>query len=160
MSELVFYLGKSHSAYAVWGDKLAPPYEPPYAWYVRVADVPRFVRHVAPVLEQRLADSPLIRHSGELKIDFYRDGLRLQFAQGKLAGAESWRRPAYGDEAQAGFPPLVFLQLLFGHRGLSELQNNYPDVWVNDEASLLVNTLFPKQVSWVWSVGYTWQLLA
>ena len=77
-----------------------------------------------------------------------------------MAAAESWRATAYGDEAQAGFPPLVFLQLLFGHRSLAELQYSYPDVWATEEASFLVNTLFPKQASWVWSVGYTWQLLA
>jgi hypothetical protein len=160
VSELVFYLGRSHPAYEVWGDRLAAPYDSPYAWYVRVTDVPRFVRHIAPVLEQRLADSSLIRHSGETKIDFYRGGLRLRFEQGKLAAAEPWCGAAYGDEAQAGFPPLVFLQLLFGHRSLAELQYSYPDVWATDEAAFLINTLFPKQASWVWSVGYTWQLLA
>jgi GNAT superfamily N-acetyltransferase len=155
VSELAFYLGRSHPAYDVWGDKLAPAYDPPYAWYVRVADVPGFVRHIAPVLEQRLAGSPLTGYDGELKITFYRSGLRLQFEQGKLTAAEPWREPAYGDEAQMGCPALVFLQLLFGHRSLAELQNSYPDVWTNSEAILLVTTLFPKQPSWVWSVSYT-----
>ena len=155
VSELAFWLGRSHPAYDVWGDKLAPAYDPPYAWYVRVADVPGFLRHIAPVLEQRLAGSPLIGYSGELKIDFYRGGLRLQFDQGQLIAAESWREADYGDEAQAGCPRLVFLQLLFGHRSLAELRNSYPDVWTNGEAALLINTLFPKQPSWVWSVSYT-----
>jgi hypothetical protein len=120
-----------------------------------VADVPGFLCHIGPVLEQRLAGSPLTGHNGELKIDLYRGGLRLQFDQGKLIAAEPWREAAYGEEAKAGCPPLVFLQLLFGHRSLAELRNSYPDVWTNDDATLLVNTLFPKQPSWVWSVSYT-----
>ena len=31
--------------------------EPPYAWYVRVPDLPRFIRRIAPALERRLAES-------------------------------------------------------------------------------------------------------
>lgn len=39
-------------------------------------------------------------YSGDLKVDFYRGGLRLQFAQGRLTLAESWQAPAYGNDAQ------------------------------------------------------------
>ena len=35
--------------------------EPPYAWYVRVPDMPAFLRHIAPVLEARLGG---IDHAG------------------------------------------------------------------------------------------------
>ncbi len=154
MRELTFNLDKFHPAYDVW-DRLAWHQEPPYAWYVRVADVPGFLRHVAPVLERRLAESVLTGYTGELKIDLYRGGLRLRFDNGKMVEAEPWRAPDYGDEAPAGCPPLVFLQLLFGRRSLAELRDSYPDLWTNAKATLLVNTLFPKRPSTVWSLGYT-----
>ena len=153
--ELAFNLGRSHPANDIWGDKLASSHQPPYAWYVRVADVPRFLHHIAPVLERRLADSVVAGYTGELKLDFYRGGLRLQFEQGKLIEAAPWRVPPYGNEEQGGCPPLVFLQLLFGHRSLAELRDSYPDVWMTPEGTLLINTLFPKQPSSVWSLGYT-----
>jgi len=149
------YLGRTHPAYAVLGERLAPHYEPPYAWYLRVPDVLAFIQHIAPVLEERLATSLLTGHTGELKIDFYRGGLRLGFDQGKLVTVEPWRAPAYGDQAQAGCPPLLFLQLLFGYRSLAELQAVFPDVWASEEAVLLINTLFPKQPSTVYSLSYT-----
>jgi hypothetical protein len=154
-SEIVFQLGRSHPLYDVLGETLAPRADPPYAWYLRVPDVPAFIRQIAPVLEQRLAASILTGYSGELQIDHYRGGLRLQVEQGKLVAVEAWRPPPYGDSAQAGCPPLVFLQLLFCYRSLAELRAWYPDVWANPEAALLLNLLFPKQPSTVYPLMNT-----
>lgn len=154
-NEIRFNLGRAHPAYTVLGESLAPRFEPPYAWYLRVADTPAFVRHVAPVLEQRLAASILSGYSGELKLDFYRGGLRLQIAQGKLSAVEPWRTPAYDDQSNAGCPAPIFLQLLFGYRSLAELRATFPDVWANQEAALLMDVLFPKLPSTVPSLSYT-----
>ncbi len=156
VNQLALYLGRSHPAYDVLGQKLAPRGDPAYAWYIRIADVPGFVRHITPVLEQRLAGSILAGHTGETMLDFYRGGLRLQFAQGKLTAAESWQTPPYGeDAAQVGCPSLVFLQLLLGYRSLAELRSIYPDVWAKEDAALLLDILLPKQLSKVWGLGYT-----
>jgi|GEM_PF-74893 len=120
--------------------------EPPYAWYVRVPDLPAFIRTIAPVLERRLANSVMAGHTGELALDFYRGGLRMVFEQGKLVFVEDWRIPVWG-KAQAGFPPLVFLQMLFGRRSLSELQYILPDVWADGASETLLGILFPKRHS-------------
>ncbi|HEX5441869.1 MAG TPA: GNAT family N-acetyltransferase, partial [Ktedonobacterales bacterium] len=77
-------LGRAHPAY----DALPPSTPiltlPPYAWYVRVADLPAFVRRIAPALERRLAGSIVEGYTGEVKLSFYRGGLRLVFAAGRL----------------------------------------------------------------------------
>ncbi|MFI5272172.1 MAG: GNAT family N-acetyltransferase [Ktedonobacterales bacterium] len=117
-----------------------------YAWYLRVPNLPAFVRHIAPVLERRLADSALAGYSGDVTLDFYRGGLRLAFEGGKLTTAEDWQRPLWG-EGKAGFPPLVFLQLLFGYRGLEELRHIYPDAWAEGDAAPLLAILFPPRPS-------------
>lgn len=153
--KISLHFGRTHPAYEVLGTKLTAPVEPPYAWYLRVPDVPAFVRHIAPVLEDRLAASPLAGHTGTLKLDFYRGGMQLGFTQGRVVTVEPWRAPAYGDEAHAGCPSLLFLQLLFGYRSLAELRAVFPDVWASEEAILLINTLFPKQPSTVYSLSYT-----
>ncbi len=118
----------------------------PYAWYLRVADLPGFLRLVAPVLERRLAASAQSGYTGELTIDLYRSGLRLAFDNGKLTVVEDWQRPVWG-EGMAGYPPLVFLQALFGHRSLDELRGIYPDVWAEGDAVALLETLFPPRPS-------------
>ena len=155
-SELILALGRSHPAYEVLDEKLHAEAEKVYAWYVRVPDVPGFLRHIAPVLEQRLADSILSGYTGELKLQLYRSGLRLQFEHGELAAVEPWAADEFEDDAALNCPPLLFLQLLFGYRSIGDLAEIYPDVWVKDGATRLVlDTLFPKQQSIVWGMGYT-----
>jgi hypothetical protein len=78
------------------------------------------MQHIAVVLEQRLAQSILIGHTGEEKLSFYRDGLRLIFEQGRLKAIEPWQPEQWAEDA--AFPDLTFLQLLMGYRSLEELQ--------------------------------------
>lgn len=148
-ARIEFNLGLAHPLYEVLGQQFAPTSEQPYAWYIRVPDLSVFLMHIAPALTQRLARSPLVGYTGELKLDFYRGGLRMVFADGTLTHAESWQKPLYGTGTSAGFPPLVFLQLLFGRRSLEDLKYAFPDVWANSEASLLLPILFPTRPSYV-----------
>jgi len=148
-SEIELMLGRTHPMYTMLADTLPLRTIPPYAWYLRVPDVPAFVKHIAPVLEARLAASLLAGYSGEVKIDFYRGGLRLVLAEGRLTEVAPWRVPAYGEEADAGCPALVFLQLLFSYRSLAELRAFFPDVWANEGTARLLEVLFPKLPSQV-----------
>ncbi|MCB0062539.1 MAG: GNAT family N-acetyltransferase, partial [Caldilineaceae bacterium] len=92
-SQISFQLGCAHPIYALMGSVITPDHEDPYAWYIRVPDVPAFIQHIAPILEARLAQSVLTSHNGELLFDFYRGGLRLVWERGKLTAAEPWRPP-------------------------------------------------------------------
>ena len=149
LSEIAFYVGSTHPLYEVLGKELQHATEPPYAWYVRVKDLPAFLLHIAPALEKRLAASPVARYSGDITLDFYRGGLRMVFEQGRLMSAEPWRAPLYGSDAGGGFPPLVFLQVLFGHRSIEVLRHIFPDVWVSEEARPVLKALFPTRPSFV-----------
>jgi hypothetical protein len=147
----IFALGTEHPAYQVVSNRL-PDVRRPYAWYVRVPDLPDFLRHIGPALERRLDESPLAGYSGEFKLNFYRDGLRLSFEKGRLVGAGAWL-PASGEWGDAAFPGLTFLQVLLGYRSLDELLYAFPDCGVgSDAARALLNALFPKQTSDVWGV--------
>jgi GNAT superfamily N-acetyltransferase len=150
LNEISFWLGSAHPVYEVLGKALAPFYEPPYAWYVRVPDVLAFLRHIAPALEKHLANSVAAAYTGDLTLDFFRGGLHLVFDKGHITHIEPWRAPAYKNNADATCPALVFLQLLFGYRSLDELHYAFPDVRVEkSEAEVLLNALFPKKFSWV-----------
>ena len=147
-----FWLGAEHPVYHAVADRL-PRERKPYAWYLRVPDLPGFIRHIAPVLEQRLAGSPVAGHTGETKISFYRTGLRLVFEKGRLMGVESWT-PRRGDDGAIAFPDRTFLQMVFGYRSFDELRHAFADCWADtDEARELVTALFPKQHSDVWPVA-------
>lgn len=148
-----FWLGEKHPAYEVIADRLPRTFAP-YAWYMRVPDLPAFLRHIAPVLESRLENSSIMGHSGETRLTFYRSGLLLKFEQGKLIQAEACKPEPFGHSGDAAFPDLTFLHLLFGHRSLDELKYAFPDCSTENETTvLLLNTLFPKQVSRVWPIS-------
>jgi hypothetical protein len=148
-----FWLGSEHPVYRLIPDRL-PRQRPPYAFYVRVPDLPDFIRTISPVLEKRLVCSPIVGYTGELKITFYRGGLRLAFEKGKLTAAEPYKPDPVGHVGNAAFPELTFLQLLFGYRSLEELRYAFVDCWASgDEVNVLLNTLFPKQASLVWPIS-------
>jgi len=148
---LQFWFGGEHPLYQVLRQGL-PWTHGPYAWYIRIADVADFLRYIAPVLEQRLAQSYAAGHSGELRLSFYRSGLRLAFERGKLAAVEPWDPVAH--RTSAAFPDRTFTKLLVGYQNTDELCASFPDCRINsDEARVLLDTLFPKQSSHIWVVA-------
>jgi hypothetical protein len=146
-----FWLCANHPVYEVANERL-PRLRPPYAWYLRVPDLPGFMRLIAPALEQRLAASACAAFSGEITLGFYGRGLSLNFESGRLALVAPWQ-PAPRSEGKAAFPGLTFLQLLFGHRTLDELQYAFPDCTCQDDLKPVLRCLFPKLPSDVWPVS-------
>jgi GNAT superfamily N-acetyltransferase len=149
---IIFGLGREHPCYEIVADWL-PRFEPPFAWYLRVLDVPDFLRLIAPVLEQRLAASIFVGHTGALKIDFYRGGVQIKFEAGRVVEVAPWAAQVGGDRGMVRFPDLTFLQVLFGYRSLEEVQHAYADCGGTLEGRLLTKALFPKSGSTVWPLA-------
>jgi hypothetical protein len=152
---LGLWLGAEHPLYEVVEPWLTQT-RPPYAWYIRVPDLPAFLRHIAPALERRLAESVAVGFSGELVLRFYRSAVRLVLERGRIAAVEPWRDLGHDTPPGAhvaAFPDHTFLKLLFGYRTLDELRAAFPDCSTRShEARLLVNILFPKKASNIWPV--------
>ncbi len=147
-----FWFGSQHPSYDLFKEKL-PRLRDPYAWFVRLPDLANFLRPIRPVLEARLAASVLVGYSGEIKVSFYRSGIRLALEQGRLTAIEPWM-PTPEEHGAAAFPDLSFLQMVFGYRSFEELEQSYADCWyTGDEPRVLLNTLFPRQASSVLAVN-------
>ena len=147
-----FWLGESHPAYEVIPTKM-PREQKPYAFYVRVPDLPAFLQTIRPVLEKRLAASAFAGYTGELKLSFYRDGLRLDIKDGEIGAIQTLSQENLNGCA-AHFPPLVFLQLVFGYRSVPELRHSFADCSTRDlETANLLEALFPKKPSHVWPIS-------
>ncbi len=147
-----FWLGSDHPAYQGAAGQLVFDRKP-YAYFVRVPDLPAFLCRIGPALEQRLKASPCDGYTGELKISFYREGVRMVFDHGRLSEVESWRPKIKEDEGMAAFPNLTFLQLVFGYRTLAEIQHAYADCWAGDKTRVVLETLFPKRYSHVEAIS-------
>ena len=144
-----FGLGTHHPVYDIAAQYL-PEKIKPYAWYIRVSDLPDFIQHISPVLNRRLSESEYAGYDGELLLDFHRTGLRLGLKDGKITTAEDWQ-PSTETRGDLAFPDLAFLHLLCGYRSFDELEAFYPDCYKRKkpEATALINVLFPKKASYV-----------
>ncbi len=146
-SAFSFSLGETHPVYEIFRERL-PQVLQSYAWYLRVPDIPRFLMHIAPALEKRLAESYACGYTGTKCISFYRTGLRFIFERGQLMGIQPWQPGPRELEGDIAFPGLTFLQLLFGYRSLEELHTSFADCWWNsNETRALFEALFPKRPS-------------
>jgi GNAT superfamily N-acetyltransferase len=125
----------------------------PYAWYIRVADLPAFLRRVAPVLEWNLSESPFAGHNGTLRINTYHGGFWIRLEDGALADAGELA-PMHPEDGDAAFPDHSFLQLLFGRRSMDRLLEARPDCRAKDDAVAgLLDALFPEAPSFVFALA-------
>lgn len=139
--QIRFLMGGDHRIYPIL-DGLSARTEEPSAWYVRIPDLPGFLRHVVSALERHLAASPSAGYTGELTLSFYRSGLRMVFDNGRIPVIEDW--DPYGQPARVYMPDLTFLQVICGRRRFSELAYIFEDCWSRDGAHLLLDAMFPR----------------
>ena len=152
ITRIVLGLGAMHPAYVALGRQLEKA-QKPYAWYIRVPDLPGFIRHIAPALEKRLANSVMAGHTGTAHLNFYQSQMTLVFEKGQLKEVGTYE-PKFMQEGDANFPDLTFLQLLFGYRSLGELDRARADCYAeNAETAVLLNIVFPKRPSDVIGLG-------
>jgi hypothetical protein len=144
-------LGTEHPAYSVVSPWLSIVADPG-VWYVRVADLPDFLNRISPVLQQRVSVSGYSSFTGHLRINLYHSAFQIDFEQGIIQKIQPYKVKDWED-AQAAFPYLSFLQLLFGFRSLKELQYAYPDCWCHPDKAELLQALFPKVNSNVWGLA-------
>jgi GNAT superfamily N-acetyltransferase len=124
-----------------------------YGLYVRVPDVVTVLRAVGPVLEARLAASPAIGWTGELRIDLYTSGILIRFDEGRIASIDRWSPPDDDREspADARLAIAEFLHLLLGNRGIDELERTAADCLLESDAgALLLDVLFPPMPVSTW----------
>jgi Acetyltransferase (GNAT) domain len=137
-----------HPLLAVLGSERVIRGDRTYAWYMRIPDPVAFLRHILPVLNARLGDSPLSGYSGTLMLTLFREEIHFVLERGQITSIEA-QRPVPFRETQASCPPLVFNQLALGHRDFDALADIYPDVTGNREGTLLMQALFPAKPSYM-----------
>ena len=110
-------------------------------------------RSGADPLEERLAESYMCGHTGELKLNFYTNGIQMAFEKGKIVSIEPWEQ-AHFEGASANLPGLTFTQLLLGYRDVDALEQAFPDIYYPKEGTkYLLGALFPRKPSWVMAFG-------
>lgn len=117
---------------AIWGPVL------------RVPDPVALLRHLSPVLTERLGDSAFASASGELYLSFHRSGVRIAYESGRVVSITETGRAEKNpvEEGGAGVPPDLVATLIFGAYGASGLEERYRDVDLGTQRALM-DVLFP-----------------
>jgi predicted acetyltransferase len=120
-----------------------------YAWQIRVTDCVKMLLKMKSLFEKRLQTSSLSCMTGKISLNFYRYAIQLTIDEGAIIDVQ--RLEESGDRT-VRFNPTVFTQLLLGHRSREELELVYPDFIVRPSHRLLIDTLFPRLLSYVHTV--------
>jgi hypothetical protein len=111
-------------------------------YYIRIPDMIQLLRRIRPALEKHLRGSLADGYSGELKLSFYRGGIRMNFERGRILAIDPWS-PAEIWEGDAKLPDSSFLRLVCGWQRFHELADSFADCWGTHEAAVLLDCLFP-----------------
>jgi len=120
-----------------------------YGWQIHIPDFAALLCTLGPVLERRVAGSPFAGLTREVRLNLYQETIALRFTAGKLGEVANL---GFTDEEDIRFPPLQFTPLVLGYRTVEQLQETYPDVSVAPASRLLVDTLFPKVTSFIYTI--------
>jgi hypothetical protein len=120
-----------------------------YAWQIRLVDPAALLRTLAPVFSRRVAESPFAGLTGDFDLGLYRRTLRMRFRQGDLIAVED---VGFIGGGTVRLPPLQLVPLLLGYRTFEQLRQVYPDVGMAAGQQLLVDTLFPKLDSFIYTI--------
>jgi hypothetical protein len=120
-----------------------------YAWQIHLVDVGRFLLKLAPVLERRIAASPFAGLTQKLCFNLYRQAFEMRFQDGRLAAVEPL---GFRDPGEIRLPPMAAVPLLLGYRSRQELQEQYPDISIAREWHYLVDVMFPKVDSFIYTI--------
>jgi hypothetical protein len=145
--KIAFRLGPGHPVYGLDPSLMDAPVRG-WALSVRVPDLAKFIRCIAPVLAQRISASPFAGMTRKARIRLTDRGLLFSFRRGRLS-VQSWAGDLNGPR-EASFPTHAFVQALMGYRSIADLQHAYIECgFSSHEMRSLFNVLFPRKPSHV-----------
>jgi hypothetical protein len=108
----------------------------------------KIFQKIKPLLERRLAESIYCHLTEKLNFNFRRYTVQIIVENGVISDI---RKLDSNEDRTIGLNPLVFTQLLLGHRSREELEAAYPDFGIHPSHKHLIDVLFPKLPSYIHS---------
>jgi len=122
-----------------------------YAWQIYIPNVARFLRKIAPVLESRIADSPFVGLTDDIRISLYKEKIVIHFENGRITNVEelefssNWWEPIQ-------LPERAAIPLFLGYRNREETRDFWKDMNAQPKYAYLLDVMFPKMESFIYSI--------
>ena len=123
-------------------------------WLFRPPDMRGFLLTLRPLFERRLQASDCRALDKDFILNLFRSGYRIEIRGGRIADVQSIGFVDASMGAEGGdlnIHPDAFIRLLFGHSTVDEIYDCWPDLVLRAEARGLVNVLFPKMTSYLYT---------
>ena len=123
----------------------------------KIIDILRYIKKIAPVLEWRIANSPMCEYSRKVGVQLFglKQELALTFESGRLTDVV-WHKTDFIHKGRAiQMPYEKFVRLVFGVECIDDMRQEHREVnskngeRLNNEMRLLLKVLFPKKLSYV-----------
>jgi len=116
---------------------------------LRIRDMTQFLKRIRPALERRLRNTMFADLTQEMAINTYRHRYVLDFQDGRIRDINDLGVHEDGKYLDFRTPPSDFVRLLLGQYSPEELSHQNIDFIVQGPVKSLVETLFPKQESFI-----------
>lgn len=120
-----------------------------YGWQVKVYDRPGLLRHIAPLLEARLAASGFRALTASVVVDLYTSRVTMVWDRGRLAEISESAVRAKPAPARLRLPTEVFAPLLLGYKTIDDLGRERREVLAGPAVEALCRVLFPRLTAWM-----------
>ncbi len=121
-----------------------------WKYQIRIPNVTQFLNKIRPVLEARLKDTMYQNLSREILISTYQDCYRFTFKKGKLEPIENLGMQSTRSREGIRIPPHDLVRMILGDYSIEELRYQDMDFIVRPGSKHLLETLFPKQESFLY----------
>ncbi len=118
-----------------------------YGWQVKIPDLKKFLEAIKIILEHRIEKSDFKGLNYNLIISNYEEELHISFKDGIITAIDM--KKGYPDEklCDLRIPGSFLYKLLLGDKTFDEIQYIVKDAMIKKDLKLLINILFPKQIS-------------
>ncbi len=144
---IVFDLDASHPAHHILTTIASTTYDHGYSWYIRVPDIHALLHNIKPVLTQRIAHSEFHGLTHRLELSLYDATLSFDWQHGQLREITHNRHAPSATATNRYTYPLLLKQV-FGRNTYAEMRMWHHELARNAFDGTLLDTMFPKQVSW------------
>lgn len=125
--------------------KLGAEKNKPYGWQIKLLDPRGFLEKLGPALEKRLAESEFKGLTKELRMNFWKYAISLEFKEGKLVSIKQVSEA----KRVLGMNPYASIQLFLGFRSREALEYAYPDFYIRGGNEGLIDVLFPRKPGYI-----------
>jgi predicted acetyltransferase len=118
-----------------------------YGWQVKIPNLKSFFQTIRKIIEKRLERSEFKEITKILRFSDYNETVELNFVNGKIQKIEQVQGYPNPQVTDLRIPGAILFKLLLGDRTVNEINYIITDAIVHISSKLLIDTIFPKQIS-------------